>query len=93
MRAIVVANYHPRSAKQEIPMMDNSQDSASIDRVLDVNAIAEILGCSPSHVYRLADAGRMPRPVHIGRLVRWQQFKIKQWIDDGCPKLRAFNSR
>ena len=28
--------------------------------LLDVQAVAEMLGCSPRHVYRLSDAGRMP---------------------------------
>ena len=68
--------------------MDTAQDKASIDRMLDVNAVAEILGCSSRHVYRMADAGHMPRPVHIGKLVRWQQSNIKQWIDERCRKLR-----
>jgi excisionase family DNA binding protein len=37
------------------------------------------------HVYRLADAGRMPAPVQIGRLVRWQRAAVESWIAAGCP--------
>ena len=39
--------------------------------LLDVQAVAALLDCSPRHVYRLADAGRMPPPVRIGALRSW----------------------
>ncbi len=57
--------------------------------LLDVRAVASLLDCSPRHVYRLADAGRMPRPVKLGQLVRWRRGELMQWIDDGCPAVRA----
>jgi hypothetical protein len=37
----------------------------------DVRAVAEKLDCSPRHVYRLADAGRMSPPLRLASLVRW----------------------
>ncbi len=55
--------------------------------MLSVDDIAtDYLGCSTRHVYRLADSGRMPRPVKLGSLVRWPRAVIEQWIADGCPK-------
>ena len=54
----------------------------------DVDAIAKLLDCSARHVRRMADAGSMPRPVHIGRLVRWRRADIDQWIAAGCPSCR-----
>jgi len=54
----------------------------------DVQAVAGKLGCSPRHVYRLADAGRMPAPVKLGSLVRWNLARIDEWIDQGCPACR-----
>lgn len=56
--------------------------------LLDVQAVAEMLGCSPRHVYRLSDAGRMPAPVKLGSLVRWSASAIGDWIDQGCPSYR-----
>jgi excisionase family DNA binding protein len=54
--------------------------------LLDVKAVALLLGgCSVRHVYRLADAGRMPRPVKLGTLVRWRRAELEAWIDAGCP--------
>tara|TARA_Y100000310_G_scaffold308193_1_gene351048 strand:- start:1791 stop:2048 length:258 start_codon:yes stop_codon:yes gene_type:complete len=55
--------------------------------MLSVDDIAnDYLGCSSRHVRRLADAGRMPRPIKLGSLVRWPRSVIEQWIADGCPK-------
>ncbi len=56
--------------------------------LLDVRAVAALLHCSPRHVYRLSDAGRMPPPVRIGALVRWQRQAIDQWIAANCPAVR-----
>ena len=54
--------------------------------LLDVKDVALLLGgCSTRHVYRLADAGLMPRPVRLGHLVRWRRAELKSWIDAGCP--------
>jgi len=56
--------------------------------LLNVRAVAEMLGCSSRHVYRLADGGRMPAPLRLGGLVRWNRAAIETWIDDGCPIVR-----
>ena len=56
--------------------------------VSDVDAIAELLGCSSRHVRRLADSGAMPRPIHIGRLVRWRKADVDAWLAAGCPNCR-----
>jgi excisionase family DNA binding protein len=61
--------------------------------LLDVQGVAAMLGCSPRHVYRLADAGRMPRPVRIGRLVRWCRAALELWVADGCPSMRKAGGR
>lgn len=76
-----------------------SQTTATVERIggperapaelLDVRAVAAMLDCSPRHVYRLADAGRMPKPRRLGQLVRWSRRELEQWIDAGCPAVRA----
>ena len=54
--------------------------------LLDVKAVAAMLGgCSTRHVFRLADAGRMPQPVKLGSLVRWRRAELEAWIGAGCP--------
>ena len=59
---------------------------ASSAELLDVKTVAELLGgCSTRHVYRLADAGRMPKPVKLGSLIRFRRAELQAWIDAGCP--------
>lgn len=53
--------------------------------MLDVRGVAALLACSPRHVYRLRDTGRMPAPVRLGMLCRWQRAKLLDWIAAGCP--------
>lgn len=54
--------------------------------LLDVKNVALLLGrCSTRHVYRLTDAGRMPRPIKLGSLVRWRRAELADWIASGCP--------
>ena len=53
--------------------------------LLDVQQVAALLKCSARHVYRLSDAGKMPRPVKLGHLVRWNRQAVEDWIADGCP--------
>lgn len=55
-------------------------------QLIGVDKVAELLECSPRHVYRLADSGRLPRPRKIGALVRWSVGEIRKWVEDGCPK-------
>ena len=56
--------------------------------MLDVQAVAEMLGCMPRHVYRLSDSGKMPSPVKLGALIRWNRAAVEEWIDAGCPSCR-----
>ena len=50
-------------------------------KLLDVQAVAEMLGCSPRHVYRLSDAGRMPAPLKLGP---WSDGRNRQ-SKNGLP--------
>jgi excisionase family DNA binding protein len=62
-------------------------------RLLDVEAVAALLGVSSRHVYRLADGGRMPRPLKLGGARRWDRQAVEQWIADGCPATKRGGSR
>ncbi|NLE39651.1 MAG: helix-turn-helix domain-containing protein [Pirellulaceae bacterium] len=53
--------------------------------LLDVGAVANLLGCSSRHVYRLVATRRIPRPRKIGVLNRWPREEITEWIQHGCP--------
>lgn len=68
---------------------DAGRDERTHDvALLDVAAVAALLDCSTRHVYRLSDAGRMPRPLKLGALVRWNRVAVLDWIAAGCPEVR-----
>jgi excisionase family DNA binding protein len=50
--------------------------------LVDAKEIAAFLACSPKHVRRLAEQGRMPKPVKVGRLCRWPRESIERWLQD-----------
>jgi excisionase family DNA binding protein len=57
--------------------------------LIDVQAVAALLGCSTRHVHRLRDTGDMPAGVRVGRLLRWDRRQIEEWIAAGCPAARS----
>ncbi len=61
--------------------------------LIDVRAVAALLGCSPRHVYRLCDAGKMPQSLKLGKLVRWRRADIEEWVADGCPPVHRYEAR
>jgi len=66
----------------------STQETVAGRRLGDVQIVAGMLACSTRHVYRLADSDRMPRPLRLGSLVRWDLDAIDQWIRTGCPSNR-----
>lgn len=56
--------------------------------LLDVRAVASMLGCSTRHVHRLRDGGRMPAPVKLGALLRWRRADLNAWVAEGCQSCR-----
>lgn len=59
-----------------------------LPKMMSVHDVAKTLNCSSRTVYRLADSGRLPRPVKIGSLVRWPEGQISNWINQGCPRVQ-----
>ena len=57
--------------------------------LLTVPDVAEICGIAPETVRRLTDRGAMPKPVRLGRAVRYRLPELEAWIADGCPDLRS----
>lgn len=58
-------------------------------QLIKVGEVAECLGVSVRTVYRLADAGKMPRPLKIGGCVRWDLAVLEAWIAEGAPDLHG----
>jgi excisionase family DNA binding protein len=70
--------------------MDESSEETLL---LNVGEVAQLCGCSPRTIYRLSDAGRMPRPVKIGALVRWEREAILGWVAGGCKPVRTVTTK
>ena len=74
--------------------MSEVSAAGSSTGMYDVGDIATLLKVSSRHVRRLADAGAMPRPLHVGRLVRWRRSTgnpvtgVDDWLAAGCPSCR-----
>lgn len=61
------------SAKETVP-----------NRLLDVRAVANLLACGERSVWKAVAAERFPRPVRMGRSVRWRARDLDRFIAAGC---------
>lgn len=67
--------------------MSAGQSVSDDAALLDVGAVGRMLSCSRATVYRMADSGRMPRPIKLGSLSRWRRADLEEWITSGCQKV------
>ena len=52
---------------------------------LSVEEVAQVLGISRAHVWRLHSSGNIPRPIRLGRSVRWDKKTLEAWLEAGGP--------
>lgn len=62
-----------------------SPPAATNRLAISADEMAELLGISRAHVWRLHSQGRIPRPVRLGRAVRWDRATIERWLAAGTP--------
>lgn len=68
------------------PLPDiNAEKFANAPLMMTADELAETLCISLRQVWRLKAKGDLPKPVAIGRNVRWRRSDIVQWIEEGCP--------
>ena len=58
---------------------------SDLDRLIDAPNTAERLGVSVRTLRRLTDAGHGPKPIRVGRCLRWRLSEVSDWIAAGCP--------
>jgi predicted DNA-binding transcriptional regulator AlpA len=63
--------------------------SSDLARLIDAKVAAHRLGISIRTLRRLSDAGNGPRPIRVGRCLRWRSDQLTAWINAGCPKGRS----
>jgi predicted DNA-binding transcriptional regulator AlpA len=49
--------------------------------LLTAPQVAALLGVSPRLVWRLAERGELPRPLHIRRCSRWRRADVLSYIE------------
>jgi excisionase family DNA binding protein len=55
---------------------------------LDVREVAQLLGVSKRTVYRLLDAGEIPKPMKLRNATRWRRTDSELFVEAGS--IRAF---
>jgi len=70
------------SAQRDSTSHHNEADGPVL---LSVSEVAEMLQISPRHLYSLKASGRLPKPVRLGRSVRWLADELRAWLEAGAP--------
>jgi excisionase family DNA binding protein len=60
-------------------------EPSPVDRLISVREVATLISVSPRSVWRLADSGKLPRPLAIGGSRRWKESDLRAWLAAGCP--------
>lgn len=53
--------------------------------LIDAKEAARLLSLSKSTLYSCLSAGMLPKPVRLGRSVRWSLEELRDWVRAGCP--------
>lgn len=71
----------------------SATESARMDGLLiDIKAVATMLGRSPRSIYRDDTAGRLPRPIKLGGSKKWRAAELLAWVEAGCPERRKWET-
>lgn len=70
--------------------MTHIPDAGTRPLALTASEVAQLLGVSRAHVWRLHKAGKLPEPVRLGRAVRWSRTEIESWLTAGAPARPAW---
>lgn len=63
-----------------------AETASTFERLaLSAEEVADVLGISRAHVFRLASSGRLLRSVRLGRAVRWDRTTLEAWLAAGAP--------
>lgn len=49
--------------------------------------LATYLNRCQKTVYRMRSAGKLPKPIMLGKMPRWRKRDIENWLANGCPSL------
>lgn len=68
------------------PGSDRDDDDGVVaPLLLTIREVARMLSVSERHVRALHSSGGLPRPIRLGRSVRWDREELVAWIQAGAP--------
>lgn len=67
-------------------MSDTKHFDESDRLALPADDVAKLLGISSRHLWALNASGRLPRPIRLGRAVRWPLDELRAWLAAGAPE-------
>lgn len=69
---------------------DPVQPSEQPKLLIDAATLAARLSISRTSLFTMKAAGRLPKPIRLGRSVRWNAKEIEAWVDANCPPLHVW---
>jgi len=66
-------------------MSNTTHPDESSRLALTAADVARQLGISERHLWALHSSARLPRPVRLGRSVRWGADELRRWLEAGAP--------
>ena len=72
---------------------DNVETEGTARLALTAEQVAQVMGISRSHVWRLHSSGHLPCPVRLGRAVRWDRKTLEAWLEAGGPPRDRWEAR
>jgi predicted DNA-binding transcriptional regulator AlpA len=67
-----------------MPTTADKATPSPVRRLIDADQVAEKLAMSRRQVFRSADFGAIPPGIKLGRLRRWDEVVIDDFIAGGC---------
>ena len=77
-------NARPQSSSESA---GNQLPTHGMKRLITVKELAEMHAISTRHVYRLLDSGQLPKPLKLGRAIRWDYTEVCHWLESGAPSI------
>jgi predicted DNA-binding transcriptional regulator AlpA len=56
----------------------------------DIKGLETMLERDERSLWRDHAAGRLPRPIKLGKLTKWRVAEIREWVEAGCPDRKTW---
>lgn len=68
---------------------EKSMDAVGDDTpsLIGVESFAQLMDVSPRTIRRRLTENKVPKPIRLGRLVKWLRKEVEEWIAAKCPDL------